>query len=550
MELVERRRGPRPILDLFEQVGLLENEVIPYGAFRAKVRLEALDRLRDRAPGRLVVVTGMTPTRFGEGKTTTAIGLTQGLGRIGVRTAVCLRQPSMGPLFGIKGGGTGGGMAQLYPMEEINLHFNGDFHAVAAAHNLLAASIDASLFHGNPLGLDPVTITWPRTLDVNDRALRQISIGLDGTGEIPRTTSFVITAASEVMAILALARDMRDLRIRLGRIVVGQDGNGRWISSEDIGVAGAMAVLLRDALMPNLVQTLESQPAFVHAGPFGNIAHGCNSLIADRLALRLADVVVTEAGFGTDLGLEKFCHIVCQLGDLRPTVAVLVATVRAVKDHGAAQAGQPDDAAILERGFANLQAHIDNVRAFGLRCVVAVNRFSTDTETELKQLEAMAMTGGADAVVVNEGHQTGGAGSAGLARTVDAISQLPSGFAPLNPLGTPITQQIETIATQLYGASGVEMLPMAQRDLERLASLGLDTLPVCMAKSNVSLSHDPKLKGRPTGFTVPVRQLKVSLGAGFVIAMCGDAQLMPGFGREPQYRHIDIDENGRTVGLI
>ncbi len=543
---------PRPIMEVAHGAGLEDAEVIPYGNYRAKIRLGALDRLKERPQGKLVVVTGMTPTRFGEGKTTTAIGLAMGLGRIGARSMLCLREPSMGPLFGIKGGGTGGGMAQLYPMEDINLHFNGDFHAITAAHNLLAAAVDASIFNDNPLGIVASSIRWPRALDVDDRALRHVVIGLGGAAHgVPREAGFVITAASEIMAVLALSRDLRDLRIRLGRIAVAERKDGTLVTAEDLGVAGAMTVIMKDALMPNLVQTLEGQPALVHAGPFGNIAHGANSLIADRMGLGLGDIVLTEAGFGSDLGMEKFCDIVCQLGDLQPTAAVLVATVRAVKAHGSSDHESIDgeNLGALERGFANLAAHIENVHTFGLRCLVAVNLYPTDTDKELHMLEELALRAGAEAVAMNDGYGQGGAGAEDAARALQALVAEPSNFKPLNPLGTPITEQIERLATRVYGAARAELLPQARKDLAWLKARGLDTLPVCMAKSNLSLSHDPNLKGRPTGYTLPVRELKPSLGAGFVVALTGDINLMPGFGREPAYKRIDIDDEGRTVGL-
>lgn len=545
--------APRPILDIAEQIGVYGDELIPYGRFRAKVSLSVLDRLRDQPDGQIVVVTGITPTPAGEGKTTTAISLAQGLGRIGKRAAVCLREPSMGPLFGMKGAGTGGGRAQVIPMEEINLHFNGDLHAVAAAHNLLAAAIDASLYHGNALDIDPGLVTWLRAVDVSDRSLRHTVIGLGGRRNgVPRESGFVITAASEVMAILALASDLADLRARLGRIVVGASRNGGSVTADRLRVAGAMAVLLRDALLPNLVQTLEGQPAFVHTGPFGNIAHANNSLLADRLALKVADFVVTEAGFGSDLGLEKFCHIVCRAGSFKPSVAVLVATIRAIKVHSGNPESDPalgGDREAIRRGAENLAAHIAIVRAFGIPCVVAINRYPTDSEFELGLLKQLAMEFGADAVVTHDGYSQGGAGAEDIAEAVVRACVRTDHFRFLYDPGTSVRQQIDIIAQTLYGAAGVEFLPVCERRLAWLEDQGLASLPVCMAKTSLSLSHDPSLKGRPGGFVLPIRDLQAAAGAGFVVALSGDVQLMPGLGRTPAFTRIDLDEAGRTVGL-
>ncbi|MFM8944608.1 MAG: formate--tetrahydrofolate ligase [Actinomycetota bacterium] len=544
----------RPIADVAASAGVLPEELEPYGRFRAKIDAPALlARLADRPDGRLVIVTAITPTKAGEGKTTTSVSLTQGLGRIGERGALCLREPSMGPVFGIKGGGTGGGYAQIVPMEEINLHLNGDFHAITAAHNLLAAALDASLFHGNPLDIDPATITWPRTLDVNDRALRYVTIGQGGPQHgVERTSQFVITAASEVMAILALAADLRDLRTRLGRIVVADTRDGRPVTAEDLRAAGAMTVVLRDAIKPNLVQTLEGQPTLLHAGPFGNIAHANNSIVEDRVALKLADYVVTEAGFASDLGFQKFCDIVCRVGGLTPSAAVLVTTVRATKSHGgvAFEDLATPDLEALARGTGNLAAHVGIVRRYGLPCVVSVNAFPTDTEEEIALLERLAVEAGAETVVVNRGFAAGGAGAEDLARAVVRACDLPNRFAFLTPDGTPLREQIESIATELYGADGVDLSPQAEADLARLASLEMDRLPVCMAKTHLSLSHDPTLRNRPTGFRLPVRGLVPSAGAGFVVALCGDMQRMPGLGKTPAFANVDIDADGRTVGLF
>ena len=541
----------RPILDVGRGLGLLESEIISYGPYKAKIALGALDRLRDRPDGKLVVVTAITPTRAGEGKTTSAISLTQGLGKIGVNVALCLRQPSTGPLFGIKGGGTGGGMAQVVPMEEINLHFNGDIHAVEAAHNLLAAVIDAAIFH-DQLQSGPSFITWPRTMDVNDRALRHVVTGLGGVEHgVPRESSFVIAAASELMAILALARDLPDLRARIGRIIVTQRKDGSFVTAEDLRVAGAMTVLMKEALLPNLVQTMEGQPAIIHAGPFGNIAHGNNSLLADQVGLKLADIVVTEAGFGSDLGLEKFAHIVARYGELRPSAALVVATVRALKSHGGVPLSRlgTEDLDALRRGMENLAAHVEIVRGFGMRCVVGINKFPTDSARELDLVREMSVSFGADAGVVNDGFTSGGEGSVEMAEAVQRAVASGSNFAPLSPPGTPIRGQIETIARRVYGADGVEFLPDCQKRIDWLTERGMGTLPVCMSKTHLSLSHDPSLKGRPRGFTVPIRNVYPSAGAGFIVALAGDIQLMPGLGKEPAYTRIDIDAAGQVTGL-
>ncbi|HET9671472.1 MAG TPA: formate--tetrahydrofolate ligase [Actinomycetota bacterium] len=543
----------RPIVDVARDAGILEDELEPYGRSKAKVSLSILDRLADRPDGKLIITTAITPTKAGEGKTTTSISLTQGLGRIGRRVILCLREPSMGPVFGIKGGGTGGGYAQVVPMEEINLHFNGDFHAVQAAHNLLAAALDASIYHGNPWSIDPVSITWPRTLDVNDRELRYSVVGLGGKAHgVPRENQFVIVAASEIMAILALAADVADLRARLGRVVVASRVDGTPVTAEDLKVAGAMAAIMKDAIQPNLVQTLEGQPTLIHAGPFGNIAHANNSIIEDRIALKLADYVVTEAGFASDLGFQKFCDIVCRTGGFAPSAGVLVTTVRATKSHG----GMPfeglatEDLDALEAGIDNLAAHVGIVRAYGLPCVVAINEFPTDSAKEIDAIRDLASAAGAETVVVNRGFARGGEGAVELAEAVVAACERPSSFHLLTPDGTPLRDQIEAIATRIYGADGVDLLPQAEKDLTRMGELGFGTVPVCMAKTHLSLSHDPLLLNRPTGYRLPVRGLVPSAGAGFVVALCGDMQRMPGLGRTPAFTNVDLTEDGRIVGLF
>jgi formate--tetrahydrofolate ligase len=542
-----------PISQVAAAAGIAEDELEPYGRSRANVFTSILDRLHDRPDGKLIVTTAITPTKAGEGKTTTSISLTQGLGKIGKRVILCLREPSMGPVFGIKGGGTGGGYAQVVPMEEINLHLNGDFHAVTTAHNLLAAALDASLHHGNPLGIDPSTITWPRTLDVNDRELRYTVVGLGGKAHgVPRENQFVITAASEIMAIFALASDLSDLRARLGRIVVAETVSGDPVTAEDLKVAGAMTVVMRDALNPNLVQTLEGQPVLIHSGPFGNIAHGNNSIIEDRVALKLADYVVTESGFGADLGFQKFCDIVCRFGGFAPDAGLLVTTARATKSHGGVPfeaLGEPDLDA-LERGIENLAAHVGIVRRYGVPCVVSINRFPTDTEDELELIARLAKEAGAETVVVNEGFARGGDGALDLANAVVEACEQPSRFSPLIPPGTPIREQVDAIARNLYGADGIDLLPQAEKDLSRVETLGMGDAPVCMAKTHLSLSHDPTLLNRPTGFRLPVRGLVPSTGAGFVVVLCGEMQRMPGLGKTPNFVGVDVDERGRTVGLF
>jgi formate--tetrahydrofolate ligase len=543
----------RPITDVAADAGILESELEQYGRSKAKVSLSILERLADRPDGKLVITTAITPTKAGEGKTTTSISLAQGMGMIGKDVMLCLREPSMGPVFGIKGGGNGGGYAQVVPMEEINLHFNGDFHAVQAAHNLLAAALDASIYHGNPLGIDPVSVTWPRTLDVNDRELRYSVVGLGGkTHGIPRENQFVIVAASEIMAVLALSNDLADLRARLGRIVVASTYDGTPVTADALRVAGAMAVIMKEAIKPNLVQTLEGQPTLIHAGPFGNIAHANNSIIEDRIALKLADYVVTEAGFASDLGFQKFCDIVCRFGGFAPSAGVLVTTVRATKSHG----GTPfdrlgtEDLDALRRGIDNLAAHIGIVGEYGLPCVVSINNFPTDTEEEIETIRELAGGAGAETVVVNRAFAEGGAGATELAEAVVAACERPSTFHQLTPDGAPLKEQIEAIATKVYGADGVDYQAQAEKDIARMEQLGFGAMPVCMAKTHLSLSHDPLLLNRPTGYRLPVRGVVPSAGAGFVVVLCGDMQRMPGLGRTPAFTQVDLDPDGRTVGLF
>jgi formyltetrahydrofolate synthetase len=543
----------QPITEVAAAAGILPDELVPFGRDRGKVKLSILDRLASKGDGKLVIVTAITPTKAGEGKTTTSIALTQGLGKLQKRAMLCLREPSMGPVFGVKGGGTGGGYSQVMPMEDINLAFNGDSHAVTAAHSLLAAALDASIYNSNPLRIDPLSVTWPRTVDMNDRELRYSVVGLGGKAHgIPRQSEFVITAASEVMAVFALANDLKDLRQRLGRIVVASTYDGLPVTAEQLRVAGAMTVIMKESIRPNLVQTLEGQPVLVHAGPFGNIAHANNSILADRIALKLGDYVVTEAGFASDLGFQKFCDIVCRTGGFAPSAAVLVTTVRATKSHG----GKPfnvlaeEDLVAVRNGMDNLSAHIQIVRRYGLPCVVAVNSFPTDSAREIALLKELAVQAGAETVVVHEGFARGGAGAVELAEAVVAACAKPNTFSFLTPNETPVVQQIDAIATQLYGADGIDLQMQAQKDLERIEKLGLGRAMVCMAKTHLSLSHDPTLRNRPKGFILPVRSLVPSAGAGFVVALCGEMQRMPGLGKTPAFMNIDIDDEGRTVGLF
>ncbi len=538
----------RPIAQIAEEIGLHEDEFDLYGRYKAKVSLSVLDRLREAPDAKLVCVTAITPTKAGEGKTTTSVSLTQGLGRIGRRPVLCLREASLGPVFGIKGGAAGGGYAQVVPMEDLNLHFTGDIHAIGAANNLLSAMLEASILHGNPLGVDPLTVSWRRCVDMNDRALRGVVIGLGGRANgYVRETGFDITAASEVMAIVAVARDLQDLRRRLGAITVAYTWGGEPVTADQLQAAGAMTVLLKDAIKPNLVQTLEGQPAFVHCGPFANIAHGNSSLVADLVALKLGDIVVTESGFGADMGMEKFLDIVCRLGGLTPSAIIVVATVRALKHHG----GEPEGGlAAVERGSANLARHLGIVREFGLRAVVAVNRFPDDTPEELELVRRLALEGGAHAAELNEAFERGGEGAVSLAEAVADAAEQPTSFDYVYPLDAPIEAKIEAIAKRVYGADGIFLLPAAENDIRRFTEQGLGGLPICMAKTHLSLSYESDVLGAPTGFTVPVRAVRAYTGAGWLVALCGDVQTMPGLAARPAAVDIDIDERGQTVGLF
>ncbi|MGZ8697127.1 MAG: formate--tetrahydrofolate ligase [Gaiellaceae bacterium] len=537
----------RPIGDVAAELGLEPGELEPYGRHAAKIDLSALDRLRAEPNGKLVCVTAVTPTKAGEGKTTTAISLADALGRIGERVALCVREPSVGPVFGLKGGGTGGGRAQIVPQELVNLHFTGDIHAIGAANNLLAAMVEAHILHANELRIDPLSITWRRCLDMDDRALRQVVVGLGGRANgLPRETGFDITAASEVMAIVAVSRDVKDLRRRLGAITVGANEHGEPVTAEHLEAAGAMAALLVDAIKPNLVQTLEGRPALVHCGPFANIAHGNNSLLADELGLKLADFVVTESGFGADMGFEKFVDIVCRSGGFRPSAVVLVATTQALKHHG----GDPNGGLqALERGAVNLAANLDIVHEFGLDAVVAVNRFPGDRSSEIEAVQRLARESGAFAAEVNEGFEHGGAGATALAEAVKAASSKPNRLRFLYAETDPLVAKIEAIAKKAYGAAGVELSTTATRQAAQLEAAGLGGLPICMAKTHLSLSHDPALIGAPRGFTLPVRELRPYTGAGWIVAVCGQMQTMPGLPSAPAAHRIDVDADGKIVGL-
>jgi len=538
----------RPIAEIAEAAGLLADEIEPYGRYKAKIDLGVLDRLAGRPDAKLIDVTAITPTKAGEGKTTTSVSLTQGLGHIGRSPVLCLREASLGPVFGIKGGAAGGGYAQVVPMEDLNLHFTGDIHAIGAANNLLAAMLDASILHGNKLGIDALSISWRRCLDINDRALRDTVIGLGGRANgYTRQTGFDITAASEVMAIVAVASDLQDLRRRLGAITVAQTFEGEPVTAEKLRAAGAMTVLLKDSIKPNLVQTLEGQPALIHCGPFANIAHGNNSLVADRVALKLGDYVVTESGFGSDMGMEKFFDIVCRAGDLKPNAVVLVATVKALKHH----AGDPDGGTkAIETGAANLARHLGIVREFGVNPVVAINRFPGDTTEEIELVRKLAVEQGAYAAEVNDAFEQGGAGAAALAEAVVAAADEPSNFDYIYPIDAPIEQKIEAITKRVYGADGIFLLKAARDKIEQFNRTGLDRLPICMAKTHLSLSHDATLANAPTGFTVTIRDLRAYTGAGWIVALCGDMQTMPGYGANPAAVNVDIDDEGRTVGLF
>ena len=552
----------KPIIEIAESMGLEEDDLELYGKYKAKIKLEVLDRLKGRPDAKYVDVTAITPTPLGEGKTVTTIGHGMSLNRIGKKAITCIRQPSLGPVFGIKGGAAGGGFSQVLPMEDFNLHLTGDVHAVGVAHNLLAAFLDAHIMHGNDLKIDPFSITLNRVVDINDRVLRNIVIGLGGQGNgVPRESGYDITVASEVMAILALTTSLKDLRKRLGRIVVGTNFEGQPVTAEDLKCAGAMAVLLKDAIKPNLLQTIEHNPCFVHAGPFANIAHGNNSILADLMACKLGDYVVTESGFGADLGAEKFMDIKCRYSGLKPSAVVIVATVRALKMHGGGFEfipGKGVDKAKMEaknveavkKGCENLDKMIENMRYFGIPVVVSINAFSTDFEEEIATIKEMALAAGADDCVVSEVWAKGSAGGEELANAVVRACEKPSDFKFLYPLEISIKEKIEIIATKIYGADGVDYLPKAEEKIALYTKQGFDKLPICMAKTHLSLSHDPNLKGRPRGFRIPVRDVKASIGAGFLYPLLGEMRTMPGLSKVPAGTKVDLDDNGNIVGLF
>ncbi len=543
----------RKITEIARLAGIEDQYLEQYGNYKAKVDPSLLKELADRPDGKLILVTAITPTPAGEGKTTTSVGLTDGLRRIGKNAVVALREPSLGPVFGIKGGAAGGGYAQVVPMEDINLHFTGDFHAIGAANNLLAAMLDNHIQQGNSLGIDPKAITWKRAVDMNDRQLRHIVDGLGGRMQgVPREDGFEITVASEIMAVLCLASDLMDLKARLARIVVGYTYGGKPVTAHDLKAEGAMTALLKDAIKPNLVQTLEGTPAFVHGGPFANIAHGCNSVMATRLALKLSDYTVTEAGFAADLGAEKFVDIKCRMANLHPSAIVVVATVRALKYHGGVPKTElgAENLEALEKGLPNLLQHVSNVKdVWGVPCVVAVNRFPTDTEAELKLVEEKCKELGVN-VALSEVWGKGGEGGIALAEEVVRLCEEPNNFSFTYELDQPIEKKLEQICKRIYHADGVELDGNAKKQLKQITELGFDKLPICMAKTQYSFSDDPTLLGAPKGFTVTVRNLKVASGAGFIVALTGDIMTMPGLPKVPAAERIDVDENGVISGLF
>ncbi|HUT58300.1 MAG TPA: formate--tetrahydrofolate ligase [Phycisphaerae bacterium] len=572
---ISRAASPKPIAEIAKIAGIQPKELEPYGDVKAKVKLSILDRLAGRPSGRYIDVTAITPTPLGEGKTTTAVGLTQAMGVLKKNVILCIRQPSMGPTFGIKGGAAGGGYSQVIPMEEFNLHLTGDIHAVSIANNLLAAAIDARLKHEahakdpdwaktglKRLNIDADSITWRRVVDVNDAALRFIETGLsDSWLDGPRRkTGFDISVASEIMAILALADGAADMRKRLGRIIFGMDSSGNPLTAEDLGVAGAMMVLMKDAIKPNLMQTLEGQPTFVHAGPFANIAQGNSSIIADKIALKLADYVVTESGFGADIGMEKFFDIKCRISGLKPDCVVLVGTIRALKMHGGGPkvvAGKPLDEAytkenlpLLEKGVCNLQRNIEIARMFGVPVVVAINQFPTDMPAEVELARKAAESSGAEAAVMSNHWAEGGKGAVKLAEAVVAACEKPSDFKLLYPDELSIKQKIQTIAKKVYQAGSVAYDPVADKQIASYEKAGLSRLPLCMAKTHLSLSHDPALKGVPTGFALPVREVRAAAGAGFLYPLLGAMRTMPGLPSKPAFLNVDLDEGGEVTGMF
>jgi len=570
----------QPIKKIADNLGLDENDVILYGNYKAKIHLDSMRKLADRPLGKYIDVTAITPTPLGEGKTTTTVGLTQALGKLGHKSIACIRQPSMGPTFGIKGGAAGGGYSQIIPMEDFNLHLTGDIHAITAAHNLVSAAIDARMYHENRLSdekltamglerlnIDPYNITWNRVMDVNDRALRNIIVGLGDKGDGPtRQAGFDITVASELMAILALVNGtdyksaLKDLRERCSRVIIGVSTKREPITLEDMKIAGAVTVLLKDIIHPNLMQTLEGQAAFVHAGPFANIAHGNSSILADNIALRLGDYVITESGFGADIGMEKFFNIKSRYSGLKPDCVVLVATVRALKMHGGGPKvipGRPLNSAYTEEnlellmdGCENLKVHIRNALQFGIPVVVAVNKFTSDTQAEIELIKKVSIEAGAYSSAMSDHWTHGGEGALDLAKAVVEACEQPSDFKFLYPLDISIKEKIEIIAKKIYNAAEVTYLPLAEKQIKSYEKFGYGNLPICMAKTHLSISHDPKLKNAPSGFTLPVREVRASVGAGFIYPIIGTMRTMPGLGSKPAYMGVDIDEDGRVIGLF
>ena len=549
---IAREARPKKITEIAAECGIDEKYVELFVNYKAKINYLMMNAL-DRPDGRLVLVTAITPTPAGEGKTTTTVGLADGLRRIGRKSVVALREPSLGPVFGVKGGAAGGGYAQVIPMEDINLHFTGDFHAIGAANNLLAAMLDNHIQQGNALGIDPRQITWRRAVDMNDRQLRNLVDGLGGrTNGTPREDGFDITVASEVMAVLCLSSSLTDLKARLGRIIAGYTYAGEPVTAHDLKAEGAMAALLRDAINPNLVQTLEGTPALIHGGPFANIAHGCNSVLATRMAMKLGDYAITEAGFAADLGAEKFFDIKCRMAALKPSAVVVVATVRALKHHGGALKAKlsEENLPALEKGLPNLLRHVENItNVFGLPCVVAINAFPTDTAAELALVERKCNELGVN-VALSEVWARGGEGGVALAEEVVRLCETPSDFRTSYPLDASIEEKLEMICKRVYHAAGVKLTPEAKKQAKRLTELGFGGLPICMAKTQYSFSDNQNLRGAPEGFTVTVRNLKVSAGAGFIVALTGDIMTMPGLPKEPAAEKIDVDEDGRIVGLF
>ncbi len=547
----------QPIQAIAGKAGILDDELELYGKYKAKIDYMAvLKRLKDKPDGKIINVTAITPTPLGEGKTVTSIGLAESMNAIGYQTMLALREPSLGPVFGIKGGAAGGGYSQLIPMEDLNLHFTGDIHAVGTANNLLAAMVETHMMHGNALKIDPLTISWRRVVDLNDRALRQIVVGLGGRlNGLPRETGYDITVASEVMAILGLATSLKDLRERLGRITFGYSTEGKPLTADDIGAGGAMTALLKDALKPNIMQTLEGNPALVHAGPFANIAQGNNSIIADKVGLKLADYLVTESGFAADLGSEKFMDIICRYGGFAPSAVVITCTMRALKMHGGLPVDpellKAENNAALEKGCENLTKQVENMKLFGIPVVVTINRFAFDRDAEVEIVRKAAVAAGAeDAVPINV-HALGGDGGQEAAEVVKAAADRGGDFKFLYPLDASIKEKIETIATRVYGADGVDYTPAAEEQIKRFTEQGLDKLPLCMAKTHLSLSHDPNLKGRPRGFRVPIREVRPATGAGYLYPLLGEMRTMPGLPKRPAAVDVDIDvETGKIIGLF